>query len=64
MRLVQFILIIWSVGISGCESREEADMREAHNRLKQIGMALQNYHSTHPEPLSSKEPEKDDAEGP
>ena len=64
MRLSQFLLLVTFVSISGCESREEARQREANNMLKQVGLALQNYHSTHSEPPSSKEPDKDDAEGP
>ena len=64
MRLFQFLLLVTFVSISGCESREEARQREANNMLKQVGLALQNYHSTHSEPPSSKEPDKDDAEGP
>ena len=64
MRLVHVIMMIWFVSISGCESREEARKREAHNMLKQVGLALEKYHSTHSEPTSSKEPENDDAEGP
>jgi hypothetical protein len=63
MRVILFVLMISFVSISGCESREEARKREAHNMLKQVGLALQNYHSTHSEPPSSKEPDKDDAEG-
>ena len=62
MRLTLFVLMILFVCISGCESREEARKREAHNMLKQVGLALQNYHSTHSEPPSSKEPDKDDGE--
>ena len=64
MRLFQFLLLVTFVSISGCESREEARQREANNMLKQVGLALQNYHSTHSEPPSSKEPDTDDAEGP
>jgi hypothetical protein len=64
MRLTQFLLLVTFVSISGCESREEARQREANNMLKQVGLALQNYHSTHSEPPSSNEPDKDDAEGP
>ena len=64
MRLPQFLLLVGIVSISGCENREEARQREANNMLKQVGLALQNYHSTQSEPPSSKEPDKDDAEGP
>ena len=67
MRLVKMLLLVLLVlliGVVMYKSREAAEKRHADNTLKQIGMALQNYHSTHSEPASNKEPDKDNAEGP
>lgn len=67
MRLVKMLLLVLLVlliGVVMYKSRKAAEKRHADNTLKQIGMALQNYHSTHSEPASNKEPDKDDAEGP
>ena len=67
MRMVKVMLLVvlaLLIGVVVYESRETAEKRHADNTLKQIGMALQNYHSTHSEPASNKEPDKDNAEGP
>jgi serpin B len=45
-------LILVSVICLGCDSAEEARRRAAVNHLRQMGMALKNYHETHQKPLS------------
>ena len=56
MRLPQFFLLVTFVSISGCESREDARRKQVANELKQIGLALQAYHSQHAEPGGKEEP--------
>lgn len=67
MRLAKallLVLLVLLIGVVVSKIREAAEKRHADNTLKQIGMALQNYHSTYSAPANNKEPDKDDAEGP
>jgi hypothetical protein len=50
MRLLRILFLVTLVGNAGCESREEARRKQVANNLKQISLALQNYHSQHKEP--------------
>ena len=58
------VLLLLFIGIVVYESRKAVQKKQADNTLKQLGMALQNYHSSHSESTSTKEPDKDEVEGP
>ena len=66
MRLIKVlstVLLLLFIGIVVYESRKAVQKKQADNTLKQLGMALQNYHSTYSEPTSKTEPDKDEVEG-
>ncbi len=63
MRRIKVILTVSSllfIGIVVYESRKAVQKKQVDNTLKQLGMALQNYHSTHSEPTSKRESDKDE----
>lgn len=57
MQSFRVLFLVTLVGIAGCESREEARRKQVANNLKQMGLALHAYHSTHADPGGKGEPE-------
>lgn len=55
MRLLNIYVLMVLVGIAGYESREEARRKQAANNLKQIGLALQAFHSQQSEQVDKEE---------
>lgn len=55
MRFLNILVLLTLVGITGCESREEARRKQAANNLQQIRLAIDAYQAKHAEPEGEKE---------
>ena len=61
MRPLTILLLLMLVGMSGCENGEAARRKQIAAKLKQIGLALHEYHAKQAEQNSAHEaPEHDD----